>query len=57
MRGYAVRVDELMPIKGEEQGFLFVEPQETEEKYPIPSAFAAYTKYLNIKLGSERFKK
>lgn len=57
MKGYAVRVDELMPIMGEKQGLLFVEPQETEEKYPIPSAFAAYTKYLNIKLGNEKFKK
>ena len=57
MKGYAVRVDELMPVDGKEQGFLFVEPDETEEKYPIPSAFAAYTKYLNIKLGNEKFKK
>lgn len=57
MKGYAVRVDELMPVEGKEQGLLFVEPDETEEKYPIPSAFAAYTKYLNIKLGNEKFKK
>ena len=57
MKGYAVRVDELMPVDGREQGFLFVEPEETEEKYPIPSAFAAYTKYLNIKLGNEKFRK
>jgi len=55
MTGYVVRVDELMPIEGKEQGFLFVEPKETEERYPIPSAFAAYTKYLNIKLGNDRF--
>lgn len=56
MKGYVIRVDELMPINGDEQGFIFVEPRETEEKYPIPSAFAAYTKYLNIKLGNEKFK-
>lgn len=56
MKGYAVRVDELMPVDGAEQGFLFVEPEETEKKYPIPSAFAAYTKYLNIRLGNEKFK-
>jgi len=55
MTGYMVRVDELMPQQGDDQGFLFVEPKETEERYPIPSAFAAYTKYLNIKLGSGRF--
>lgn len=55
MTGYVVRVDELMPIEGKAQGFLFVEPKETEERYPIPSAFAAYTKYLNIRLGNNRF--
>ena len=57
MKGYVIRVDELMPVNGEAKGLLFVEPKETEEKYPIPSAFAAYTKYLNIKLGNEKFKK
>ncbi|MBQ6887736.1 MAG: DNA/RNA nuclease SfsA [Lachnospiraceae bacterium] len=57
MKGYAIRVDELMPVDGKEQGLLFVEPDETEERYPIPSAFVAYTKYLNIKLGNEKFKK
>lgn len=57
MKGYAVRVDELMPVDGKEKGLLFVEPKETEEKYPIPSAFAAYTKYLNIKLVNEKLKK
>lgn len=55
MTGYVIRVDELMPIEGKGQDLLFVEPKETEEKYPIPSAFAAYTKYLNIKLGNDRF--
>lgn len=57
MRGYAIKVDELAPVKGNEEEFLFVEPEQTEEKYPIPSAFSAYTKYLNIKLGNEKFKK
>lgn len=56
MQGYAVRVDEWMPVDGKEKGLFFVEPSETEEKYPIPSAFAAYTKYLNIKLGTEKLK-
>lgn len=55
MTGYVVRVDELMPVEGKSLGFLFVDPKETEERYPIPSAFAAYTKYLNIKLGNDRF--
>lgn len=68
MKGYVIRVDELagrdMDVPSGEtkvkrtagrQDFLFVEPKETEEQYPIPSAFAAYTKYLNIKLGNEKF--
>ena len=57
MKGYMIRVDELehrMPA-GDIKDWLFVEPWETEERYPIPSAFAAYTKYLSIKLGKERY--
>lgn len=53
MIGYCVLVDELEPMK-KDRKLLFVEPQETEERYPIPSAFAAYTQYLNIKTGSSR---
>ena len=34
----------------------FVEPAETEDKYPVPSAFAAYTGYLNIKQGIKKYK-
>lgn len=48
MTGYAVRVDELEPYGGGWEGLLFVDPAETAERYPIPSAFAAYTKYLDI---------
>ena len=39
----------------EEADLLFVETAESEEKYPIPSAFAAYTKYMNIRLGNEKY--
>lgn len=53
MTGYAILVDELEPM-GADRSLLFVRPEETEEKYPIPSAFAAYTKYLHIKTGKER---
>lgn len=57
MTGFMVRVDELAVMDEKKPGdWLFVEPAETEEKYPIPSAFAAYTAYLNIKLGNEKFK-
>ena len=51
MKGYLVKVQELESGLSEESvdnapGWLFVEPEETREKYPIPSAFAAYAKYL-----------
>lgn len=54
MTGYAIRVDEL-ERSGETSGMLFVEREEAQERYAIPSAYVAYTKYLDIKLGSEKF--
>ena len=58
MKGYMIRVDELEPdIPGEgTKDWLYIEPEETRERYPIPSAFGAYTKYLNIRLGKERYR-
>lgn len=58
MKGYMVRVDELEHgAPGEDsRSWIFVEPGETEERYPIPSAFSAYTGYLKIRLGKERYK-
>lgn len=53
MKGYAVLVDELEKYRGNDM--IFVEPKQTEEKYPIPAAFAAYTDYLQIKLGQEKY--
>lgn len=53
MMGYAVRVDELTEKR--ESGMLFAEGRETEEKYPMPAAFCAYTEFLNIRLGNSRF--
>lgn len=57
MKGYMVRVDELAPKEGggKLQDWVYIEPEETRERYPIPSAFAAYTRGLNIKLGNERY--
>ena len=48
MKGYMVRVDELAskPGKGMPEDWLYIEPWEIREKYPIPSAFGAYKKYL-----------
>lgn len=55
MIGFGVWVDELEPMKRDRQ-LLFVKPEETEEKYPIPSAFSVYSRYLNIKTGSNKIK-
>lgn len=56
MWGYMVRVDELEPKGGGEASqWLYVEPEETRERYPIPSAFAAYLPYLSIRQGKEAF--
>lgn len=53
MIGYAIRVDELdRPEKPEfQQDWIFVDRNEVRENYPVPSAYAAYTEYLDIKLG------
>ncbi len=56
MKGYMIRVDELS--KGETpKDWVFVEPKETEENYPIPSAYAKYMKYLQVTVGYEVFDK
>ena len=57
MKGFMVRADELeRECPGKDvRDWIYIEPSETKEKYPIPSAFAAYTKYLSIKLGKDRY--
>lgn len=55
MIAYRIRVDELAG-KGknlEEENWIFVESIDAEKNYPLPSAFAAYTKCLNIRQGSD----
>ena len=55
MKGFMIRVDEL--TRGETpKEWLFVEPKETEENFPIPSAYARYMKYLQVTIGYEVFK-
>ncbi len=48
MWAYRVRVDELEPRSSSQETaqWLYVEPEEIRERYPIPSAFAAYFPYL-----------
>lgn len=59
MIAYQIRVDELAK-KGqqlEKENWIFADSKEAQEKYPLPSAFAAYTKCLNIAQGSGNIKK
>lgn len=53
MCGYMIRVDELEPRSSsrDTQEWLYVEPGEAGERYPIPSAFAAYLPCLDIRQG------
>jgi A/G-specific adenine glycosylase len=51
MRGYALLVEE--PTL--DDGYLFVEPSDSEEHYAIPAAYAAYAKYMNIRIGQDKF--
>ena len=51
MQGYAVLIEE----PEHEADFLYVEAVTSEQKYAIPAAFAAYAKFMGIKIGQERF--
>lgn len=55
MTAYWVRVDELEPkhINEAVRDWIYIHPDETRERFPIPSAFATYMKYLNVKIGKE----
>lgn len=57
MKGYLIRVDELEHnVPGQAvTDWIYIDPAETREKYPIPSAFGAYTGSLSIKLGKDRY--
>ena len=59
MIAYQIRVDELAK-KGQQlkqENWIFAESKEAEQKYPLPSAFAAYTKCLNIAQGNDTIKR
>ena len=51
MQGYAILIEEPEDMPD----FIYVEAATSEQKYAIPAAFAAYAKYMGIKIGQERF--
>lgn len=56
MKGYLVRVDELEPEEaGDTRDWIYIQPEEIKSRYPIPTAFAAYTGMLSIPIGKENF--
>lgn len=57
MQGYLVRVDELEPASPNEktEDWIYIKPEEISRQYPVPTAFAAYTGLLSIKLGKDIF--
>jgi len=59
MAGYLIRTDELasQTEAAERAGFIFAEKEEIEKNYPLPSAYAAYARYLDIAQGADVFKK
>ncbi len=54
MEGYLVLVEEF-DQEGKD-GWILAEPERTEREFPVPAAFSAYTKYLNIRLGQNKYR-
>ena len=54
MEAYFIKTDELVPMEKvlEREEWILVERKKAEQEYPLPSAFSAYAKYLNILQGS-----
>ena len=53
MIGYRIRVDELE--KSCTEKMLFIHPEEIQAEYPIPAAFETYVKYVDVKIGQEKY--
>lgn len=53
MTGYVISLEETENM--DRDGLFFIEAKETEAKYPIPAAFAAYARYMDIVLGQEKY--
>ena len=37
------------------QDLLFIHPEEIEKEFPIPAAFEKYVKYVNVKIGQDKY--
>jgi len=53
MIGYSIRVDELEKTNVKEM--LFIQPEQVENEFPIPAAFEKYVKYVNVRIGQEKY--
>ena len=53
MTGYSIRVDELENSCTEDM--LFIHPEQVEREYPMPAAFEKYVKYVNVRIGQEKY--
>ena len=53
LTSYEAQVDYYTNYIRSRPDWLFVDVEETKEKYAIPSAFSKYAKYLNLVLGKE----
>lgn len=55
MLGYSIRVDELE--KSCTEDMLFIHPEEVQDKFPIPAAFEKYVKYVNVRIGQDKYQR
>lgn len=53
MIGYAVRVSAFEKEKNAD--LMFVEAAHAEENYAVPAAYGVYARYLNLRLGQEKY--
>lgn len=53
MTGYAVRISAFEKEKN--ANLMFVEAAHAEENYAVPAAYSAYARYLNLRLGQEKY--
>ena len=54
MIGYLIQVASLEAEQEKDQ--MFVEIKTAEEKYPVPAAFGAYARELQLRLGQDKYK-